>query len=186
MTGKPSAGSAARENDRAAAILHAALEVIATRGVHRTTHRRIAETAGVSLGLSTYHFANLDEIIERAFALLVETMSVQYRAELPAAPGREEAIEAVVRLICGPEYATDRELTLMFELYACARHNPKVASLTVDWLARSHSALAPHFGERACLAIDALIEGWTIHRTFQERALDRETVRAAITALSTL
>lgn len=39
--------------ERRTRILHAALEIIATQGVHATSYRRIAAPAGVPLGSAT-------------------------------------------------------------------------------------------------------------------------------------
>ena len=165
-------------------ILDAALSVIAAHGVHRTTHRRIAEAAGVPLGSLTYHFDGLDAILEQAFLRLGESMSELYGIALQGAPDRAAAVDAVTDLICGGEYATSRELTLIHEMYAHANHNEAVAEIGRQWMARSRASLALHFPERACRAIDALIEGWTIHQALESKPLDRTLVHDTITAVA--
>jgi DNA-binding transcriptional regulator YbjK len=165
-------------------ILDAALAVVAEQGVHRTTHRRIADEAGVPLGSLTYHFESLGSILEQAFERLAESMSERYRSALTGAPDRVAACAAVTDLICGDEYATPRELTILHEMYAYANHNPAVAEACRRWLGRSRDSLARHFPPRARRAIDALIEGWPMHQAWEREPLDRELVRETIMAIA--
>jgi len=165
---------------RRARILEAALDVIADGGVHRATHRRIAARAGVPLGSLTYYFAGLDDLLASAFASLADRMAEQYRGMLEAARTRSEAEEAVVAVICGPEYGSDREMALLFEMYAYGNHNPAVAETARLWLLRSRESLGLHFPPRTCLALDALVEGWPMHREFEHAPLDRALVAATV------
>jgi DNA-binding transcriptional regulator YbjK len=165
-------------------ILDATLTVIAQHGVPGTTHRRIATEAGVPLGSLTYHFDGLGDIIEQAFARMAESMSERYHTALTAAPDRPAACAAVADLICGHEYATPRTLTLLHEMYAYANHNGAVAETLRQWLRRSRASLARHFSERACRAIDALIEGWPMHQAWEREPLDRELVRSTVEAVA--
>ncbi|GAB7044318.1 MULTISPECIES: TetR/AcrR family transcriptional regulator [Catenuloplanes] len=165
-------------------ILDAALVVIQQAGVHSTTHRRIAEAAGVPLGSLTYYFDGLPDIIEQAFRYLSDTMSGHYRAALAAAPDPAAACAAVTDLICGGDYTSPREQTLIYEMYAYANHDPAVAEIARAWVRRSHASLALHFDERACRAMDALIEGWSMHRVLEGAPLDRDMVLATITAIA--
>jgi DNA-binding transcriptional regulator YbjK len=169
--------------DRSERILDAALDVIAEVGVYATTHRRIAVAANVPLGSLTYYFSGLDEILELAFERLSETMSVRYRKGLADAASAEEAERAVVDLICGPEYADPREMALIFEMYAFANHNAVVAERAHTWMRRSRESLVLHFPEPTARALDVLVEGWPVHRTFEKRPLDRTLVAATVRAI---
>ncbi|WP_432741540.1 TetR family transcriptional regulator [Streptomyces sp. JH002] len=164
-------------------ILDAALDVIAESGVHRTTHRRIATRAGVPLGSLTYYFDGIDDLLAQAFARLSDTMSRFYRRTVQSARTLAEAEAAVVELICGPGYATKRDMTLIFEMYAYANHNAAVAATTRAWANRSRESLALHFTPGASRALDALIEGWPMHRAFDDAPLDRELVAATVHAI---
>lgn len=167
-------------------ILAAALEVIAERGVHRTTHRAIAERASVPLGSLTYHFDGLSAILEQAFTHLAGTMSEYYAHRLAAARDRAEACEAVADLICGPEYATPHQFALLFEMYSYANHDEAVRRAARAWMDVSRASLSAHFPPEACRALDALVEGWSLHRHFErdEGAPDRAVVLAAVTAIA--
>ncbi|MFF3505569.1 TetR/AcrR family transcriptional regulator [Streptomyces sp. NPDC003247] len=167
-------------------ILDAALDVIAEGGVHKTTHRKIAARAQVPLGSLTYYFDGIDDLLAQAFARLADTMSLLYRQTVHAAASTAEAEAAVIELICGPAYATDRDMTLIFEMYAYANHNEAVSVTARTWLERSRESLALHFTPGVSRALDALIEGWPMHRAFDDAPLDRqlvtETVHAIVTA----
>jgi TetR/AcrR family transcriptional regulator, regulator of biofilm formation and stress response len=164
-------------------ILDAALDVIAESGVHRTTHRKIATRAAVPLGSLTYYFDGIDDLLAQAFARLSDTMSRFYRRTVQGARTLAEAEAAVVELICGPGYATKRDMTLIFEMYAYANHNAAVAATTRAWVNRSRESLALHFTPGASRALDALIEGWPMHRAFDDAPLDRELVAATVHAI---
>lgn len=173
----------ANDPERRQRIITAALEVIAEHGVHGTTHRRIAATAGVPLGSLTYYFDDLTAILEAAFAHLSRVMSEHYRQVLQAATGPEAAAQAVVDLICGDAYAGARETTALFEFYAYGNHNDAVRKLWRDWLLISRQNLMLHFSEATARALDVLIEGWPMHRVFEGEELDRDLVERSVLAL---
>jgi len=50
-------------------ILHAAIEVLAQNGIKGTTHRAIANHAGIQLSLTTYYFKDIQELVHQAFQL---------------------------------------------------------------------------------------------------------------------
>jgi TetR/AcrR family transcriptional regulator, regulator of biofilm formation and stress response len=175
----------ANDPGRKERIVVAAMEVIAERGVHKCTHRAIAERASVPLGSLTYYFDGLTQILEQAFIHLVRTMSDHYAQQMAAATGPQQAREAVVDLICGPEYATPRQFVLIFEMYAYANHNTVVREAAREWMGISRASLAAHFSPQACRALDAMIEGWSMHRHFEhgEAGLERAVVAAAVGAV---
>jgi DNA-binding transcriptional regulator YbjK len=171
--------------DRRERIVEGALTVIIEHGVHRTTHRKIAEAAAVPLGSVTYYFQTLDDVICAAFQRMVNTMSARYAAALDDAKDQEAACDAVADLICGESYASERDLVGIYEMYSYANHNAEVRRLMADWVDLSHQSLARHFSAQACSAIDALIEGWPIHRSLTQAGLDRDVVRRTINAIAT-
>ncbi len=163
-------------------ILDAALDVIATQGLHRASHQRIADAAGVSPGSLTYYFSGIDDIYAKAFRRLSDQMSLKYATAMANASDATEAARAVAELICGG-YAESRSMVLIFEMYAYANHNSDVADLAAEWTVRSRESLSRHFSPPACRAIDALVEGWPMHRQFEHRELDHEEITTAIAAI---
>ncbi|MEU9266192.1 TetR family transcriptional regulator [Streptomyces sp. NPDC048251] len=180
-------GSSRGPNDpgRRDRIIDAALDVIAEHGVAGATHRRIAEAASVSLGSMTYYFDGMQQLLIEAFSRLAETMSVRYRAHLEAAETTEQAREAVVEIICGTDRGSPRELILCYELYAFASRNPAVLSVTRSWMRASRTSLSKHFDPRTARALDALVEGLSIHNSMDDHPMTREDVAAVVEAVST-
>lgn len=50
-------------------ILVAAIEILASHGIKGTTHRAIANHAGIQLSLTTYYFKDIQELVQQAFVL---------------------------------------------------------------------------------------------------------------------
>lgn len=167
-------------------IIDAALELILDDGVARVSHRAVAARANVPLGSMTYHFAGIDEIITEAFRLLVSRLSGRYRDGLHASKSPADAREAIVEIICGDTFASPREMAGIFELYSYGRCSPDSAELAASWMDISHTALTEHFSPASARAVDALIEGWTIHHHLGGVSPDRELVRSAVTAVTSL
>lgn len=164
-------------------ILDSTLRVIATTGLHKTTHRLIARDAGISPGSVTYHFSDLSQLFEESFAHLVAQMSADYCQRLQAATTGHEACQAVVGMLCGPGYLDSQRMTLLFEMYSFGNFNPTVRELCRHWLESSHASLRLHFSQPTCSALDALIEGWPMHAHFQGVELDRNVVERTIHAI---
>lgn len=165
-------------------IIDAALDVIAEQGVAGATHRRIAERADVPLGSMTYHFEGMDDLLAEAFTRMSQQIANRFKELLGLANNIEEAREAVVELICGGHWATRRNMILSFELYAYTARNPQLRSVMTDWMASSRSVLGKHFPEHTTRALDALIEGATIHNTASEDLIPRDEVRDIIRRLT--
>ncbi|ARQ70296.1 TetR/AcrR family transcriptional regulator [Streptomyces marincola] len=165
-------------------IIDAALDVIAEHGVAGTTHRRVAEAAGVSLGSTTYYFDSLHQLLTEAFNRLAESMSARYRELLDEARDVAQARAAVVEIICGPRWGSPRELMLIYELYAFSSRNPDVLDVTRSWMRASRATLGEHFDARTARALDALVEGLTIHNSMDSEPMSRADVAAVVEAVS--
>ncbi|APU16437.1 MULTISPECIES: TetR/AcrR family transcriptional regulator [Actinoalloteichus] len=164
-------------------IIEAALDVIAERGVAGTTHRRIAAAAGVPLGSMSYYFTGMDEVLFEAFTQLTRSMSRRYRRLLVEARTREQAGAAVVEIIAGTAYGTPREQRLTLELYAYTSRRPQLIEVMRDWMAASRASLSTHFSERTARALDALVEGLTIHDSMDSTPMRRSDVAAIVEAI---
>lgn len=88
-------------------ILEAALRLIARRGLGSVTFREVATEAGVSLGVTTYHFGSRADLLAAAFALHLEQTDTEGLAFTRALehtdrdrpPSLEEFAQAVVSLL---------------------------------------------------------------------------------------
>jgi len=165
-------------------IVEAALGVIITHGVYRTTYRKIAEAAAVPLGSVTYYFKTLEDVVCSAFEGLMTTVSARYAAALEAAEDLPAACDAVTELLCGDSFASEGELVAIYELYAFSNHNDRAHTIMTRWLALSRASLSRHFSADASPAIDAFVEGRLINRPLEPIELDRAAVHRAITAIA--
>ena len=79
--------------ERRAAIIDAAVQIIATRGLGAVTHRAVAREAKVPLAATTYYFASKEEILKEALESLsaAEVKRLEKLAEDIAGLQPEEA-----------------------------------------------------------------------------------------------
>jgi DNA-binding transcriptional regulator YbjK len=166
-------------------IIDAALEVIAEGGVAGTSHRRVADRAGVPLGSMTYHFTNMDELLREAFTRFATRMSEQFTARIAAAANRDALVETVVHLVHDDLASGTDDLVLSLELYTLAARQPAFRQITHDWMRRSRQALERLVDARTAHELDALIEGLFIHisldPTPRSRGVTRDAVRRILT-----
>ena len=93
----------ARGRETREEILRATLRVIAERRISGTTHRSIAEAAGVPAGAPTYYFGTLDQLLQEALLLF----------------GREET-ERLHELAAGVEELDDPDDELLADVFSRA------------------------------------------------------------------
>lgn len=175
----------ANDPERREKIITAALETIGRVGVADTTHRRIAETAGLPLGSLTYYFSGLDDIIAAAFRQLSVQVSDHLMQIMVAAPDQAAARTALVDYLCDDGPVRTMDLILSFELYAYASRRPLLKTVMLDWMAASRRALQLHFTVQQANALDAMIEGITIHNAMNPKMLDQQHIRLIVERLST-
>ena len=177
--GRPEGG---RRSDpgRRDRIIDACLDVIAEAGVAGTSHRRVAEAAGVPLGSMTYHFTGMNELLHEAFTRFGTAESDQFERRMAAASDAAAAAEAVVAIITQDVFDTQRDLVITHELYTLAARDPGFRDITNAWMARSRRALERHFDPTTARMLDALIEGLTIHRALDIEPHDRDVVVEAV------
>lgn len=79
-------------SERRKEVIRAAIDVIASEGLERTTTRRIAERAGVPLGALHYCFKNKDEVLEG-----IKDVGTCMLREAFSAVDPSEGLEATIR-----------------------------------------------------------------------------------------
>lgn len=172
------------DSDVKAQIIDAALRVIQRDGSVCATYRRIASEAGVSPGTMTYHFSTIQEIVAAAFVKMTNRIADQYFTRLGDARDAEHARELLADLICGELWKASGQMLLIFELYAFVSRHPDYTYIMDDWMARSRAALQVHFDEKTARALDALIEGFTIHNALSRTVVSRDDILELIRAVS--
>ncbi len=165
-------------------ILQATLETIAIHGISAVTHRKIAHCAGVPLGSLTYYFTGLDALLEEAFSGFTEQMSVQYLAFFQDVQDRNEAAEAVAELIFSAQMTTVRNMELMYQLYAYMSKKPVLKGVMQNWMRRSQHTLESWFDPVTARALDAFIEGMTLHFVVDRQPLTRDEIRHMVARIA--
>lgn len=172
--------------DRRDRIIDACLEVISRCGVAGTSHRKVAAQAAVPLGAMTYYFDGMDDLLQQAFTRFATTVSDRFKGRMAAAGDADEARQAVVAIILEDVFDDDREIVLSHELYTLAAREPAYRSITTAWMERSRAALQRHFDPATGRMLDALIEGFTIHRALDSRASDPREVEIAVARIASI
>lgn len=173
-----------RDPERRERILCATLDTIASDGIAQATHRNIARRAKVPLGSMTYYFAGIDALLEEAFTLFARQMSQHYYQTLNTATSQHSACEAIADLICARQVTTPRNMVLMYQLYAFAERKPALQSVMRAWMAQSQNTLERWFSPTHARALDAFIEGMTLHYVMDTHPLSREVILEMVLRLS--
>lgn len=189
----------ARGERRREELLRAALRVIAERGVGQTTHRAIAEAAGVPPATTTYYFSSIDELLEDALRLFVHEEVGRLRAlaerlrDTSTSAGEVAALFAAELL--GDEGSGDpmsrTQTTAQFELYLEATRRPALQAVAreciqgyVDVAIAALDATGTPDAGRAGPSFVALIDGYALHGLASpDHAVSADGLRTALGAL---
>lgn len=171
-----------RPNDpqRRERILDATLETIAQHGIHAVTHRKIASCADVPLGSMTYYFNGIDALLDEAFTRFTQQMSAQYAAFFTQVDSAATACDAVTELIFSAQVTTPHNMELMYQLYALMSKKPMLKSVMQNWMRTSQTTLERWFDPVTARALDAFIEGMTLHFVVDREPLSRADIRAMV------
>ncbi|MCZ9309024.1 TetR/AcrR family transcriptional regulator [Corynebacterium uberis] len=180
----PMKASARRDPDRRMRIVVAAMKVICTHGVAGTSHRRVAQAAGVPLGSMTYYFNGIDELLHEAFAHFTDESVAEFSAYFAHVDGLESAREAVVNMLVGSSESMSDSVVLGSELYAIAVRHPRFQAVLRGWIRRCRAVVAQYFDADTTLVIDALYEGLLLHRSMEIGDHPRELIATAIARLT--
>ena len=162
--------------ERRQRIIQAALEVITDSGMAACTHRSVAARADVPLGSMTYHFDSREALLEEAFGLLAGYMLDKWREQLEGVQSAQQACEAIADWICGDQPLAADTLIPMMELYVYAARNAPARRLIRDWAMQVQQTLGLYFQPATVRALDAVIEGITLHNIYSSGTIPREEV----------
>lgn len=113
--------------ERRAAIIDAAVQIIATRGIGAVTHRAVAREAKVPLAATTYYFASKEEILREALESLSDAEVARLgklAEEIGELGSREAAGVALAKALMPDPVAAERTWLAQFEIYLEAARNP--------------------------------------------------------------
>lgn len=177
-----------RANDpqRRDKIVLATLEAVITHGIHAVTHRKIAQIAQVPLGSMTYYFSGIDELLMEAFSRFTETMSRQYQAFFDDVSDARGACDAITDMIYSSQVTTPDNMELMYQLYAFASRKPALKTVMQNWMQRSQHTLEQWFEPVTARALDAFLEGMTLHFVTDKTPLRREDILVMVERIAGL
>ena len=173
---------ARRPNDpqRRERIIDATIETIAIHGISAVTHRKIASCADVPLGSMTYYFDGIEALLSEAFSTFTARMSQEYADFFTGVTTKGDACDAVAKLIFSSQVTTPKNMTLMYQLYALASSTPSLKAVMQNWMYRSQQTLEQWFEPSTARALDAFIEGMTLHFVTDRQPLTHEEIRKMV------
>lgn len=143
------------------ALMEAALEVASEKGVRGVTHRRVAAAAGVSLGVTSYHYAHIDDMLLDAFRHWVANRSATWESQFKAASTHEDVVEATITLI-GGIHDDARDRILLYELYAQTVRDERYQELATAWSNATRSVIAEVYPAHIAQQLEAVWEGLSV------------------------
>lgn len=173
---------ARRPNDpqRRERIILATLDTISRHGIQAVTHRKIASCADVPLGSMTYYFSGIDALLDEAFSRFTEQMSQEYQHFFVNVENRQQACDAITALILNTQVTTARNMELMYQLYVFMNGKPALKTVMQNWMQRSQQTLENWFDPTTARALDAFIEGMTLHFMTDRVPLGHDDIRQIV------
>jgi AcrR family transcriptional regulator len=128
--------------ERRAQLVDAALAVAASEGIGAATVRRVAEQAGVALGVVHYCFADKDELFAALAARIVQDLTGAGAAALAVCeqPDLETALKTAVTGLWASIEASAGEQLLTYEITTHALRNPDLREVASHQYATSQAA----------------------------------------------
>ncbi|BCJ67482.1 TetR/AcrR family transcriptional regulator [Polymorphospora rubra] len=167
---------------RRQAILDAALELVIEVGIARTSHRAIAERAGVPLGSTTYYFPTLPDLVAAALEQAAERVRREIR-DLAGKIGDGRDVVGALIWMTGLAVGDRQRMLLEYELYLAAVRNDELRELAGLWLHELRTLLAPLIGAGPAAAVGALLDGVILQAMVTGEAPDPDVLEVALTAL---
>lgn len=82
----------------------------------------------------------------------------------------------ITDMIYSSQVATPDNMELMYQLYALASRKPLLKTVMQNWMQRSQQTLEQWFEPGTARALDAFIEGMTLHFVTDRKPLSREEI----------
>lgn len=178
--GQPTRQTRRREPDRRGRLIEVALDVIVEHGLAGLTHRKVAAAAGVPLGSMTQHFTGIEELAHQAFAYHVKRVAADFEKVFRDATDAEDAREALVAIAFSDSVGSSRSLRIVHELYAYADRNPDLHLMVANWIEEVRATLETHFAPLTARALNALLEGVTMHNALGVGRFSKADVRQMV------
>lgn len=145
-------GRKARGERRRAEIIEATLAVVTRDGAAGVTHRTVAEQAGITLSLSTYYFATIDDLLVAALTSVADVYTARIR-DIIESPG--DKLAGLSDLICESAGTGRDRAVAERELTTLAARRPALRPVARRWredIAELAATLTDHPEAGAALA----------------------------------
>ncbi|WP_407547742.1 TetR/AcrR family transcriptional regulator [Streptomyces sp. Pv4-95] len=106
------------EKARRAQIIDAAIDAIAVRGFAKASMAQIAERAGISKGVISYHFSGKDELIEQVVEQVYEEISVFVGARLEEQAGAAVWLRVYIESVAEYMHGHRTQLAALGEIFS--------------------------------------------------------------------
>lgn len=167
---------------RRRAIVNAAVEVIAQVGVARTTHRAIAEQAGVPLGSTTYYFPTLADLVAEAVTEVARLWEADLRAWGQALTSSTDVARTLTGL--AESFVADRQRARRdYELYVLAGREMALRPAARTWVEGLRALLTPLAGASKAASLTELVDGAMLTAVVTGEPLQARRLTRAFRAL---
>ncbi|MEU9117030.1 TetR/AcrR family transcriptional regulator [Streptomyces sp. NPDC048483] len=106
------------EKARRAQIIDAAVDTIAARGFAKASMAQIAERAGISKGVISYHFAGKSEVIERVVDQIYEEIGAFVGARLEGRAGAAAWLRGYIESVAEYMHSHRTQLAALGEIFS--------------------------------------------------------------------
>ncbi|MGM1062270.1 TetR/AcrR family transcriptional regulator [Saccharothrix sp. Mg75] len=133
--------------------------MIAESGLSALTHRAAAAKADVPLGSTTYHFADLEELLEAAVRLVARRNVARARRWADSLPPQADLCAELSDFLVLLATRHRRTGVLAYELYGAALRRPGLRAASTAWDDMLTEVFARHVPEQTARALTALFDG---------------------------
>lgn len=165
-----------RDPTRRERIARAAITVVAERGVEKVTHRAVAAEAGVPLGSTTYHFANLDDLLAVALRQAADDNVAQLQEWANSLEAHEDFAAALTDLVLHYLDAERQRTVVEHELYVAALHRPALRQASTEWDAALMELFTTHTDAVSGRMLSAVFCGLLLQGVVREPLPEREEI----------
>jgi TetR/AcrR family transcriptional repressor of bet genes len=168
-------------------LIRATVAVIARHGYAGTTVSRVAQKAGVSVGLVNFHFHSKERLVRETFRHLSAEYDLVWRRNLAAVADEPRArLDVMIHTYFDPQVFTREKLPVWFTFWSDAelRDRYRVAALRVErrYLSEVEAEIARLLGDgrdsgplagKITAALSAMIDGFWLQFMLHPGNFDR-------------
>lgn len=140
-------------------IIEAAVAVISEAGLAGLTHRAVAARADVPLGSTTYHFTDLDELLDAAARTVANRNVWRLREWALSLPGEADLSEELANFLVLLATEHRQSSVVAYELYGGALRRPALRAASTTWDAMLTDVFESRVDTTTARALTAMFDG---------------------------